>query len=206
MKQDTLDFAYTIWYNEENGRAFTLGRRKEKSIMTRYAAARISRIKWWVCVALTFCMLVASMIPAYAELDEPIMLDDCDSASWAGGAGRDFKDFTQGKASLSWTIPEGGGFVVFRTLNKPVNATGANYIAFDFYVSSADMFYSISGGNSLELTSSGTCDQEETAWNLTDFDVQDGWNEIELPLRDGCDWSRVNYIRFYALTHNNEER
>lgn len=174
--------------------------------MTRYAAARTSRIKWWVCVALTFCMLVASMIPAYAELDEPIMLDDCDSASWAGGAGRDFKDFTQGTASLSWTIPEGGGFVVFRTLNKPVNATGANYIAFDFYVSSADMFYSISGGNSLELTSSGTCDQEETAWNLTDFDVQDGWNEIALPLRDGCDWSRVNYIRFYALTHNNEEK
>ena len=130
--------------------------------------------KLLLCTLLLLSMLVTLVVPAYAELDEPIMLDDCDTSTWHGAGGKDFKEYTQGKASATWTVGKGGSFVVFRTWSTPVDATGANYLEFDFYVSSADMFYSISGGNSLEITSGGTCDVEETAWNLTDLDVVDG--------------------------------
>ncbi|MBQ8718169.1 MAG: hypothetical protein IJY66_02760 [Clostridia bacterium] len=161
--------------------------------------------KLLLCTLLLLSMLVTLVVPAYAELDEPIMLDDCDTSTWHGAGGKDFKEYTQGKASTTWTVGKGGSFVVFRTWSTPVNATGANYLEFDFYVSSADMFYSISGGNSLEITSGGTCDKEETAWNLTDLEVEDGWNHIALLIGGGCDFSRVNYMRFYALSHNNDE-
>ncbi len=161
--------------------------------------------KLLLCTLLLLSMLATLVGPAYAELDEPIMLDDCDTSTWHGSGGKDFKEYTQGKAAVTWTIGTGGSFVVFRTWSTPVDATGANYLEFDFYVSSADMFYSISGGNSLEITSGGACDVEETAWNLTDLDVVDGWNHIALLIGGGCDFSRVNYMRFYALSHNNDE-
>ena len=35
--------------------------------------------------------------------------------------------------------------------------------------------------------------------NLTDLDVVDGWNHIALLIGGGCAFSRVNYMRFYAL-------
>ncbi len=158
-----------------------------------------------LCAALMLGLMSTMLLPCYAELDEPIVLDDCEVSTWHGSTGKDYAEFTEGRASVSWTVPVGGHFVVHRDWSTPVDATGANYLEFDIYVSSADMFYSISGGNSLEVTSGGTCDVEETSWNLTDLDVVDGWNHISLPIGGGCDWSRINYMRFYALSHNNTE-
>ncbi len=159
-----------------------------------------------LAVVLTLCMMCSFLLPAHAELDEPIMLDNCDSSTWHGSAGKDYQEKTEGNASVSWTIAKGGSFVVHRTWATPVDATGANYLEFDMYVSSVDGYYSITGGNSIELTSGGNCDVEEIAWNLDSLEVENGWNHISLPVEGGgCDLSRINYMRFYALGHNNTE-
>lgn len=173
--------------------------------MLHNCAKTLKRGKRLLCLVFLLVLTTTLMLPTHAELDEPVVLDRCESSTWHGSGGFDRNEFTEGKASVTWTVSVGGSFVVFRTWEQPVDASGANYLVFDFYVSDADMFYSISGGNSLEVTSSGTCDVEETAWDLTDFDVVSGWNTISLPLvGGGCDFSRVNYMRFYALSHNNE--
>ncbi len=173
--------------------------------MLHHCTKTLKKGKRLLCLVFLLMLATALMLPTYAEPDEPVVLDRCETSSWHGSDGIDKNEFTEGKASVTWTVSVGGSFVVFRTWEQPVDASGANYLVFDFYVSDADMFYSISGGNSLEVTSSGTCDVEETAWDLTDFDVVSGWNTISLPLvGGGCDFSRVNYMRFYALSHNNE--
>ena len=159
-----------------------------------------------LAIALTLCMMSAMLLPAHAELDEPVMLDNCDSSTWHGSTGKNYEEKTEGNASVFWNITKGGSFVVHRSWSTPVNAEGANYLEFDIYVSDADAFYSITGGNSIELTSGGGCDVEETAWNLNSLEVQTGWNHISLLAEGGgCDLSRINYMRFYALGHNNEQ-
>ena len=54
----------------------------------------------------------------------------------------------------------------------------------------------------LELTSSGTVDEEELWWPLADYVSQDGWNELYLPLRDAqhegtrpVDLTKLNCMR-----------
>ena len=167
------------------------------------------KIRLLLTAVLTLCMLTALLCPtAYAELDGEVIFDNCDSSTWHGGTAKDYEEKTEGIASVSWTIAPGASFVIQRNLEAPVDATGANFVMFDLYVSSADNFYCITGGNSLELTSSGTCDVEETAWNLNSLEVVDGWNEIALGLPEngeGCDFSRVNFMRLYALGHNTTE-
>ena len=58
----------------------------------------------------------------------------------------------------------------------------------------------------IELTSSGTCDDEETNWrvieNILPQVTQNGWNEIRLPFSTGgkngeTDWSRLNFFRLF---------
>ena len=163
--------------------------------------------KLLVALVLMLCMVSSLLVPAYAELDEPIMLDNCDNSTWHGSKSKDFEEKTEGTASVSWDVAVGGSFVVHRTWATPVDGSGANFLEFDIYVSSADAFYSISGGNSLEMTSGGVCDVEETAWNLTSLELEDGWNHVALGIGagGGCDLSRINYMRFYALGHNNDE-
>ena len=46
--------------------------------------------KLLLCALLLLSMLVTLVVPAYAELDEPIMLDDCDTSTWHGSGGKDF--------------------------------------------------------------------------------------------------------------------
>jgi hypothetical protein len=62
----------------------------------------------------------------------------------------------------------------------------------------------LTGNGQLELTSSGTCDVEETSWSLTKEMFKNGWNELTLSVfnadMDTANLSAINYIRFYEFT------
>ncbi len=162
------------------------------------------KTKQWLMLILSLVLIMALCLPAFAE-QEDIMLDDCDTSTWHGGGNtKDRNEKTEGTASVSWTVPAGGSFAVHRVWDTPVDAGEANCLEFDLYVSNADAYYTLTGGESLELTSSGRPDQEEISWNLTGFEVVDGWNHIVLHLpKDGaCDLSRINFMRLYANANN----
>lgn len=117
-------------------------------------------------------------------------------------------DHTQGKHSVSFTfstdaIPE-NGLVIFQCIyEKPINVTGRNSFAFDFYIDHPELFDYVSrrGGGQFELTSSGRCDNEESSTNYTTFvGLNKGWNPIVFNVSDGpndLQKERFNYIRFY---------
>lgn len=85
-----------------------------------------------------------------------------------------------------------------------VSAFKAGYLHLSYYVSSLAPF-----GNNflLEITSAGTCDQEELHWEISLSSVQEGWNEVYLSVPDAgtsgkIDLSNVNYLRFYTTALN----
>ena len=58
----------------------------------------------------------------------------------------------------------------------------------------------------IELTSSGTCDVAETAWNVTEHLTQNGWNEVWLPIDSAkglADLAAVNYLRLFTIRSGN---
>jgi hypothetical protein len=95
----------------------------------------------------------------------------------------------------------------------PINATGMDTLEFDIYLSDlaiVDYFSSTDGA--IEITSSGTSDSGEVAYNfrnLTKYklkDAQVGWNHISIRIKDmetndgaagPFDISAVNFIRIY---------
>ena len=97
---------------------------------------------------------------------------------------------------------------VFRTSFSPVDLTyhmDTGYLHFWLYVSDISK---ITGGQ-IELTSSGSPDKQEICWDPQNYILQNGWNEIILPLNQstgknntGGNFAPVsaNFIRMYAYT------
>lgn len=58
--------------------------------------------------------------------------------------------------------------------------------------------------NAMEFTSSGTCDVEESGFNLDNWLFENGWNHLLIDMDEfvsyEADWSKINYIRFYKFT------
>lgn len=89
----------------------------------------------------------------------------------------------------------------------PVNATGCDTLAMEIYVSDPAMLAGITVMY-VEITSSGTCDQQETAWAahsvLSTAKLKAGWNTVYFYLSDSgatngdCDLSAINYFRIYG--------
>ena len=95
----------------------------------------------------------------------------------------------------------------------PINATGMDTLEFDIYLSDlAIVEYFSDTDGALELTSSGTSDSAEVAYNLRNFtkyvlaDAQVGWNHVSIKIKnmevnEGAkgpfDISAINFIRFY---------
>lgn len=160
-------------------------------------------------ILLLFLLVFSFCLPVAAdELDEEFieMLDDCEKVSFQSwdkprAFQRNTAEKTEGKASTMLNIPRGDGAFVIGATYNPVNATGANYLIMDLYVSDPDLWYS-STSTTLEMTSSGKCDVEETNWELLAFDVREGWNHLELPIapNGGCRLNHINYIRIFTLS------
>lgn len=152
-----------------------------------------------VVVALVLFAMVLSwtMVGSGAEWLEDVVLDNCDQVRWSGMR-LNTTDQQEGKACVEWTIT-GGSDSVLATTFPAVDATGANTLAFDLYISDLDALYTCRNFW-LEMTSSGTCDVEEDSWNFLDsaITLQEGWNHLELSIEKSggaCDLSRVNYLR-----------
>ena len=95
----------------------------------------------------------------------------------------------------------------------PIDATGMDTLEFDIYLSDlAIIAYFSDTDGAIELTSSGTSDQAEVAYNLRNLtkyalsDAKVGWNHVSIKIKnmealDGAagafDISKVNFIRFY---------
>ncbi|MBQ8717794.1 MAG: hypothetical protein IJY66_00835 [Clostridia bacterium] len=97
-----------------------------------------------------------------------------------------------------------GAFMVTHTAKAPIDLSTYKYVDLTMHVTGAKAFRNIKF--EMELTSSGTCDTQET--NFTGFfdNVVEGWNTIRLPLSaftrkvgGGADMSKINYIRLYSI-------
>ena len=155
-----------------------------------------------------------------------IPLFDCSRA--LGDFTVDTADYKAGGSSLSYTLgnytdaagnaisANGQASFLFSfgqfTGRGSVNASQMDTLEFWLYVSDVEALKSISfQDTSFELTSSGTCDHEETSWRLSailEQCQQNGWNEIRLPFAQSntngnTDWTRLNYLRFYFVNAQN---
>lgn len=83
------------------------------------------------------------------------------------------------------------------------NVDDADYIYVRFYVEDAD---ALTGNGQIEISSSGTCDQQEYNWNPFTYGIESGWNELELYIWEGNesggtpDFTKINYFRIYLFT------
>lgn len=102
-----------------------------------------------------------------------------------------------------------GAFMVTHTAEQPMDLSDDKYVEIAMHVTGAAAFRQIKF--QMELTSSGTCDVQES--NFTGFfdHVVEGWNFIRIPLAafvhkvgGGADLSAVNYVRLYSV--GTEER
>ncbi len=120
----------------------------------------------------------------------------------------DFVNQTAGSACVSavWT----NGMVNQYVLDNPIDVSAMDTFEFEMYISDLSFFDEVTfgGGDSLELTSSGTCDKEESNYGVGNFikkeDAVVGWNHVAIPLASmgggECDWTRVNFLRIFWVS------
>ena len=119
----------------------------------------------------------------------------------------DFSDPRQGMACIRNDFS--GGVVIFQcSLPVPVNANVSKdkgILALELYVSNVNLGDWGSGDSSIEISSSGSYDQNELAWPLRkeSLNLHNGWNHLELPLGAAIatggdiDLTAINWIRIY---------
>lgn len=132
------------------------------------------------------------------------VLDDCESLDGWGSGG--FKlsldvDSKQGNFSLNAT---GEGVVVYQKEFEPFDTKvdkESGTFAFSLYISDTSLIGDADGN--IEITSSGQPDVAELAWSLNSLNLNNGWNSLELKLKDAnvsggdIDLKAVNFFRFY---------
>lgn len=132
-------------------------------------------------------------------------LNSCDSVGNSEGGQRNKTTKKEGSASMQLKSKVNPVFYfTFNTFDLRPYIKG--YIHFWIYCSNVNY----KGSNSqVELTSSGTCDQEELYHDVLDQITKSGWNEIIIPISDfgigsetKCNYERVNYFRFFAIECN----
>ena len=115
-----------------------------------------------------------------------------------------------GAGCASHTYNENEGVVAMAKDFDPIDLSGCDFVEFWFYISDTTKLDGFQNGQ-IEICSGGTCDAEETSYDLNGGNIkklivgdpQNGWNLIRLSAGGGgCDWSRVNYFRFYSLDAN----
>jgi hypothetical protein len=99
--------------------------------------------------------------------------------------------------------------VIFsKTYAPPFDAgiTRANgRLLLSLYVDDVTAFNNGSIGGSLEITSMGGPDQEETSWELQNLNLVNGWNDLELKLSEAgyageTRLHALNFLRFFCVT------
>ncbi len=178
-------------------------------------------------VAMTMTMML-SVSAAEPVLNEEtgitsLQLFSCDEKPAGTNAySVDTENAQEGTGCLTFNVAKGQ--VNEMKLANPIDGTGFDTLEFDLYVSDVGLFdlFGANGMNSgFEITSSGTCDNQEISWKLSEMKASNegaeivvGWNHIILPLDTGVvreaggndaslngpfDISRVNFIRFFMV-------
>lgn len=144
-----------------------------------------------------------------AKDDHSISLFGCNEVPAGTKFTLETKEKKAGYASLLLIVNPGEQTINRWTLATPVDGTGYDTLEFDMYVSDLAIFDAQLGSNQLEITSSGTCDEQEINWTVSQIkeknqgsDLVVGWNHIVLPLSSAnpnaeFDISNVNFIGFY---------
>jgi hypothetical protein len=143
----------------------------------------------------------------------PITLDNVDLADGWETVGAPVIETLapkQGTGYLKNTIKDGGDFMQFiKTFVPPVNVTfteANTQFKFWWYVSDVS---ALKADGSIEVTSSGQSDVNESAWDVAPLlpNLHNGWNEIKLDLSaanktpdGGADLKAINHFRIFFFT------
>ncbi len=130
---------------------------------------------------------------------------NCDSASGIGDAVLTKKAewVEEGKAALYKHHKGSGIDVILWTKLSPIDVSDfvdGGYLHLSVWITDASL---LTWGGQIELTSSGTCDQQELAWSPAVFITHDGWNDIYLPFETALenggsfDPTRANFFRLF---------
>jgi hypothetical protein len=110
-------------------------------------------------------------------------------------------DVKEGDGAIS-SSGSSGTIVIQRQFDSPVDISqyaGTGYVKLYLYIESVANMSDTSG--QLELTSSGTCDAQETSWNISKNMLKDGWNtlllSLESPGENSANLSAINFFRVY---------
>ena len=161
-----------------------------------------------LALACTIVALFATAPPATAQSTPflpDILLDSGDATSgWKGQntLSLDTQIKVQGSASMKSVGARKDRFrKVFTT---PVDVSRMRYLTFWYYVDNPDLLGAVGGTKGqVEISSSGTFDEQEQNWNVHNLHLQRGWNFVVLDLPGNhrgtapIDLTRVNHFRIY---------
>lgn len=145
----------------------------------------------------------ASLPPVEPEIPGNV-IDDCESLDGWNSGGFQLSLDTDAKEGNFSLKADGQGVVIYQKVFEPFDTqvdkeTGT--LAMSLFI--LDTGPIKAGDSSIEITSSGGPDVGELAWRFgEDFEINNGWNKLELKLKDGhaggdIDLSAVNFIRIY---------
>ena len=139
------------------------------------------------------------------------MMDACDNTDgWKSSVGNislDSSDKKEGNGAISASGKPSGHILFtknFNNLNTKVSHQHGHFHMW-LYTSSAS---ALTNEGAIEVTSSGTCDQNEYGWHIAPLGLKTGWNEVDLKLADAGvtggqpNLKAMNYIRIYEIGMN----
>lgn len=165
--------------------------------------------------AMLACALVAWLliVPSaqaqvrFEELPPDMLIDTADSASgWTSGntLSVDTQIKVNGAASLKSTGTSPDRFR--RRFTAPLDISKYRFLTFWYYVDRPDRLGAAGGDmGQIEISSSGTFDNQEQNWNVRLQYLQRGWNYVVLDLPGRArgdvpfDPVRMNYLRIYHI-------
>ncbi len=165
-------------------------------------------LKKIICIFVSLILMCNLTFFVIAEEEDVTLLHDCNTSF--GSFVRD--DDQEKGACVAHTFSSGTNSFANQAQFSPIDASDADTLAIDIYLSDTAMMANISELY-IEITSSGTCDKLENAWPvhnaLKSGKIKAGWNTIYLYLNEsyvtagGCDLSAINYIRIFSFFEGN---
>lgn len=141
------------------------------------------------------------------EPDKGVLFDDCESLAGVDSSfplSLDASDPQRGNYSIK---AEGTGVVFYQRVLKTPFDTKINkengHLSFSLFISDLSKFNMAANG-AIEITSSGSPDQQELAWSFDNsLGLGNGWNDVVLNLKDGiktggdANLSAITFMRIY---------
>ena len=214
--QEEVSWPVSEW-NIKNGWNHIELRFKGAKTNDQINMAQIKRIRWYHAAKIGSTTIKIDDIRIVErepeDQGEGVAIDLCEaSAGWqtTGELVLDMENKTQGGASLSTTLTEGDQVqIIFqKPFDTPVDASSIDY---DKAVLSMDVWFEDVtklnlGGNieasQFEIGSSENPDQEEVSWPVSEWNIKNGWNHIELRFKgaktnDQINMAQIKRIRWY---------